>query len=65
MANLARVIRGETMWRLGLIAGAAASMFAVYCAHAYVELATVRPLLVYVLVDGQAPPTCGFCVLGF
>jgi len=31
----------------------------------YLQLATVRPLLVFLPVDGEMPPICGFCVLGF
>jgi len=32
-------------------------------ASVYYSLAAVRPLLVFVLVDGALPPVCGFCVL--
>ena len=31
----------------------------------YLKLATVRSLVVFVLVDGVTPPICGFCALGF
>jgi hypothetical protein len=34
-------------------------------ADVYQKLSTVRSLVVFVLVDGQTPPICGFCVLGF
>ena len=34
-------------------------------ADVYLKLATVRPLLVFLPVDGEMPPVCGFCVLGF
>ena len=34
-------------------------------ADVYMKLATVRSLVVFVLVDGQTPPICSFCVLGF
>lgn len=34
-------------------------------ADVYMKLAIVRPLIVFVLINGQTPPTCGFCVLGF
>jgi len=33
-------------------------------ADVYQKLSTVRSLVVFVLVDGQTPPICGFCVLG-
>ena len=32
-------------------------------AHFYVQLATLRPFLVFITVDGHAPPVCGLCVL--
>ena len=34
-------------------------------ADLYMKLSTVRSLVVFVMIDGQTPPICGFCVLGF
>ena len=34
-----------------------------YGAYVYRELAAVRPFLYFVLIDGEPPPVCGFCVL--
>jgi hypothetical protein len=45
---------------LGLAAGAALSLTAILV---FLELSRVRPMLVFVMVDGQLPPICGFCVL--
>ena len=49
--------------RIVIFALAAAALFASFCAHVYLQLATVRPLLVFLEVEGHAPPICGFCVL--
>ena len=48
---------------VALFALGAAGLFAAFCAHVYLQLATVRPLLVFIEVDGHAPPICGICVL--
>jgi hypothetical protein len=52
----------EHRW-LAFFALGCAGLFAAFCAHVYLQLATVRPLLVFIEVDGHAPPICGFCVL--
>jgi hypothetical protein len=40
-------------------------MAAFLSADVYMKLSAVRSLVVFVLVNGQTPPICGFCVLGF
>ncbi len=52
----------ELRWAAFFALGAA-GVFAAFCAHVYLQLATVRPLLVFIEVDGHAPPICGICVL--
>jgi len=48
---------------VGYFACGALLVLATSATHVFNELATVRPLLVFVSVDGQMPPVCGFCVL--
>ena len=48
---------------VGYIAGASVFAFALFAGYVYDQLATVRPLLVFVQVAGESPPICGFCVL--
>ena len=36
---------------------------AAFASYVFGELSTVRPLLIFVQVNGEAPPICGFCVL--
>ena len=49
-------------WLSAFVLGAVA-VFAAFSAHVYLQLSTVRPLLVFIQVDRHAPPICGICVL--
>ena len=49
-------------WLLFALVSLSVALYAV--ADVYLKLATVRPLLIFVLVDEMSPPVCGFCVLG-
>jgi len=48
-------------WVLFSLSAACVSLYVV--GHVFSELATVRPLLFFVSVDGVPPPVCGFSVL--
>jgi len=48
-------------WVFIALSAACVSLYVV--GHVFSELATVRPLLFFVLVDGAPPPVCGFSVL--
>jgi len=49
--------------RMVAVALCAAAAFAALSAQLYLQLATVRPFLVFVLVSNEMPPVCGLCVL--
>lgn len=36
---------------------------ALFSSYVFLRLAEVRPLLVFLQVDGHLPPVCGLCVL--
>jgi hypothetical protein len=48
---------------VGYFACGAFLVLAIFATHVFNELATIRPLLVFVSVGGEMPPVCGFCVL--
>ncbi len=58
-----RVHFSQRMPWVMLFAAGASGLLAAFYAHVYTQLAAVRPLLVFVLVNGELPPICGFCVL--
>ena len=49
----------------GMLFAGFAALFALalYAAYVFEQLSIVRPLLVFVLINGEPPPVCGFCVL--
>ena len=49
-------------WVIGTCASAVVALTLFY-AHVFAQLSAVRPLLVFILVDGEPPPVCGLCVL--
>ena len=51
-------------YRTAILLGSfAVSVAFAYGVWVYLQLCTVRPLLVYVLVAGEMPPICGLCIL--
>jgi len=52
----------DLRWVLLVLAGSTGLLAAVSI-YVFTQLATVRPLLFFVSINGEAPPICGFCVL--
>jgi hypothetical protein len=57
--NLCDEFSEDVRW-VAYVAGLASGVLAVFGPYVFLELSTVRPLLVFVLVGGQPPPICGF-----
>jgi hypothetical protein len=52
----------ERDW-LMLFGTGAMTALALFCANVYVQLSVARPLLFFILINGEPPPVCGLCVL--
>jgi hypothetical protein len=52
----------DVRW-VGYLAAGSALTFIVFSSYVFGRLIEVRPLLVFVSVDGRLPPVCGLCVL--
>lgn len=59
---LALEFSNDIRW-VGYIACAASFLLAAFATYVFDELSIVRPLLIFVSINGEAPPICGFCVL--
>lgn len=59
---LALEFSDDIRW-VGYIACASVFVLAAFASYVFGELSTVRPLLIFVSINGEAPPVCGFCVL--
>ena len=52
----------RALW-VALFGMSALIAFALHSSYVFLQLSTVRPLLVFIFVNGKVPPICGLCFL--